>query len=71
MGVEFSVDDASTRLSELVDRAAAGEDIVITRGGVASVRLQSEPVTSAPWVTVEAGDTFDVGTGYWPGTSAG
>jgi prevent-host-death family protein len=31
--------DAKTRLSELVDRAAAGEEIVIAKAGVPTARL--------------------------------
>lgn len=37
---EFTVDEAQHRLTELLERAESGEDIVITRFGVPSMRLQ-------------------------------
>ncbi len=37
---EFTVDEAQQRLTELLDRADAGEEIVITRFGVPAMRLQ-------------------------------
>ena len=39
MAVTFNLYDAKTRLSELVDRAAAGEEIVIAKGGRPLARL--------------------------------
>lgn len=43
---EFGVHEAKTRLSQLVDRALAGEEIVVTRRGKPTVRLT--PVVPAP-----------------------
>lgn len=40
MATEFTVEEAQERLAELLDRAETGEEIVITRFGVPSVRLQ-------------------------------
>ena len=34
-----NIDDAKTRLSELVDRAASGEDVVVSRDGIPLVRI--------------------------------
>jgi prevent-host-death family protein len=39
MGDRFNIYDAKTRLSELVDRAAAGEEIVIAKAGKPRARL--------------------------------
>lgn len=39
MGKSVNIYDAKTRLSELVDRAAAGEEIVIAKAGVPAARL--------------------------------
>ncbi|QGK70987.1 type II toxin-antitoxin system prevent-host-death family antitoxin [Allosaccharopolyspora coralli] len=36
----FTVDEVRQRLTELLDRAEAGEEIVITRFGVPAMRLQ-------------------------------
>jgi prevent-host-death family protein len=36
---QFGMHDAKTRLSQLVERAEAGEDIVIARNGIPAVRL--------------------------------
>ncbi|MBB5155555.1 type II toxin-antitoxin system Phd/YefM family antitoxin [Saccharopolyspora phatthalungensis] len=80
MAAEFSVDEARERLVELLDRAESGEEIVITRFGAPSVRLQAAParstgrfaagVIAAAWVAPDTGDAFDVGTDYWPDSSA-
>lgn len=40
MATEFTSEEAQGRLTELLDRAEAGEEIVITRFGVPCVRLQ-------------------------------
>ena len=40
--------EAKTRLSALVDRAAAGEEIVIAKNGVARARLVPLASTTAP-----------------------
>jgi len=40
--------EAKTRLSALVERAAAGEEIVIAKNGVARARLVSVTATSTP-----------------------
>lgn len=39
MAKPVNIYDAKTRLSELVDRAAAGEEIVIAKSGVPTARL--------------------------------
>jgi prevent-host-death family protein len=36
---EFGMHEAKTKLSQLVERAEAGEDIVVTRNGKPAVRL--------------------------------
>jgi prevent-host-death family protein len=38
MGI-YNIDDARTHLSELVDRAASGHDVIITRNGTPIARL--------------------------------
>jgi prevent-host-death family protein len=38
-----SLDDAKTNFSKLVDRAAAGEEIVITKNGVPMAKLVPAP----------------------------
>jgi prevent-host-death family protein len=43
--MEYGMHDAKTHLSELVERALRGEDVVITRRGKPAVRL--EPVAPA------------------------
>jgi antitoxin (DNA-binding transcriptional repressor) of toxin-antitoxin stability system len=40
--------EAKTRLSALVERAAAGEEIVIAKNGIARARLVALPVPNAP-----------------------
>jgi prevent-host-death family protein len=40
--------EAKTRLSALVERAAAGEEIVIAKNGVARARLVPTATTNAP-----------------------
>jgi prevent-host-death family protein len=40
MSVQFNVQEAKTRLSELLARAERGEEIVIARSGIPIVRLQ-------------------------------
>ncbi|RRO16181.1 type II toxin-antitoxin system prevent-host-death family antitoxin [Saccharopolyspora rhizosphaerae] len=76
MAVEFSVDEARERLTELIERAEAGEHVVITRSGAAAVSLEpsrvpaqrreefAAGVVAASWVAPEAGGSFDVGTDY-------
>jgi prevent-host-death family protein len=39
MDTHDSIHEAKTRLSSLVDRAAAGEDIVISKNGVPRAKL--------------------------------
>jgi prevent-host-death family protein len=39
MSEKINIDDAKTRLSELVDLAEAGEEIIIVRGGRPAARL--------------------------------
>jgi prevent-host-death family protein len=39
MGKPVNIYDAKTRLSELVDRAAAGEEVIIARSGKPLARL--------------------------------
>ncbi|TDC94802.1 type II toxin-antitoxin system prevent-host-death family antitoxin [Saccharopolyspora aridisoli] len=77
MAVEFSVDEARERLTELLDRAEAGEHIVITRFGAPAVSLEPTPVpaerrggfaagvVAASWAAPAADGTFDMGTDYW------
>jgi prevent-host-death family protein len=44
MAQTFNLYDAKTRLSELVDRAAAGEEIVIAKHGKPLARLLPMPI---------------------------
>lgn len=44
--MQISVNDAATQLCDLVRRAEAGEEIILTRNGQATVRLV--PVRRAP-----------------------
>jgi prevent-host-death family protein len=46
MGEQVNIYDAKTRLSQLVDRAEAGEEIIIARGGRPAARLV--PLRPAP-----------------------
>ena len=46
--MDVPVKDAEGRLDELLDRAAAGEDIVLTREGKPPVRLVTSSVVSLP-----------------------
>ena len=61
----FNLYDAKTRLSELVDRAAAGEEIVIAKNGKPLARLVPLPAekpnrVSGGWEgSVWIGDDFD------------
>jgi prevent-host-death family protein len=41
----ISLEKAQTDLAALLDRALAGEDIIIAKGGAPGVRLQPVPVT--------------------------
>lgn len=43
-----TLDDAKARLSTLVDRAAAGEEIVITKNGVPMAKLVAVPRQDKP-----------------------
>jgi prevent-host-death family protein len=43
-----SIADAKNQLSELIDRAMAGEDVVITRHGRAVVELKPIPAPAHP-----------------------
>jgi prevent-host-death family protein len=43
-----SLYDAKTHLSSLVDRAAAGEEIVITKNGVPLAKLIAAPFSGQP-----------------------
>lgn len=61
MTTQVNVQEAKTHLSRLLVRAAAGEDIVIARGGVPAARLV--PVEAAPerelgFVDVKIPDSF-------------
>jgi prevent-host-death family protein len=54
MPVSMDIYDAESRLSQLLDRAAAGEEIVITRAGRPAARLvglaePSRPRTPGGW----------------------
>ena len=51
MGVQVNIYEAKTRLSQLVDQAAAGEEVVIARNGHPVARLvplQRQPVKRVP-----------------------
>ena len=48
MTEQVNVQDAKTRLSELLVRVERGEDIVIARGGKPIARLTAETVTPRP-----------------------
>lgn len=39
MTMQVNIDEARTQLSQLVDRAAAGEDVIIARNGRSVARL--------------------------------
>lgn len=39
MGIQVSLTEAMAKLSQLIAQAEAGEDVIITRAGVPSVRL--------------------------------
>lgn len=49
---KHSLDDVKARLSELIDRARAGEEVVITRGNKAVARItaldEGEPAPASP-----------------------
>ena len=46
--MNISVTDAKAQLTELIRRAEAGEEIILTRDGHAAVRLVPVPVTAKP-----------------------
>ena len=49
--VQVNIYEAKTRLSQLVDQAAAGEDVIIARNGRPGARLvpiQRQPVKRVP-----------------------
>jgi prevent-host-death family protein len=46
MAEQANIDDAKTRLSQLVDRAEAGEEIIIARGGRPAAKLVPLRTTS-------------------------
>jgi prevent-host-death family protein len=51
MAVQVNIYEAKTRLSQLVDRAAAGEDVIIARNGRPVARLvpiQRQPERRVP-----------------------
>lgn len=51
MGVQVNIYEAKTRLSQLVDQANAGEDVIIARNGRPVARLvpiQRQPVRRVP-----------------------
>lgn len=56
MAATFNMHEAKTHFSKLVERALAGEDIVVAKAGKPSVRL----------VPVEAGLTRKRQPGGWP-----
>ncbi|GAB3275615.1 type II toxin-antitoxin system Phd/YefM family antitoxin [Parasphingorhabdus pacifica] len=85
MAIEFSAEQAQERLPDLLDRVESGEEIVITRFGAPSVRLQpagdvragagiASGVITGAWLGAGAEETggdsgFDVGTDYLTGLS--
>lgn len=50
MGSQIDVYEAETRLSQLIDAALAGEDVVIARGGRPLVRLVPHRHAQSPRV---------------------
>lgn len=44
----FSIEEAQARLAELLDRAAAGEEVIIARDGEAPLRLRVEEAKPKP-----------------------
>jgi len=71
MTAEFSAEQAQARLPELLQRAGAGEDIVITRPGADPVLLRRTPGSrefplEAPAAGAAGERGFDVGTDYSP-----
>ncbi|WP_336922369.1 type II toxin-antitoxin system Phd/YefM family antitoxin [Aquipuribacter sp. SD81] len=50
MSTQVNLYEAKTRLSDLVERAAAGEDIVIAKNGRPRARLVAVPDRTAPRV---------------------
>jgi len=52
--MKVSVYEAKTKLSEMINRALAGEEIVITRSGEATVRLTPVSKTGR-WVGMDEG----------------
>ncbi|MBE9374346.1 type II toxin-antitoxin system prevent-host-death family antitoxin [Saccharopolyspora sp. HNM0983] len=73
MAVEFTADEAAARLTELMDRVESGDEVVITRFGAPSVRLEPAGpgsgamragVISAAWTAPTAVAAFDMGTDY-------
>ena len=48
MTTQVNVAEAKAKLSDLVERAAGGEDIVIARAGTPRVRLVPVPVRTTP-----------------------
>ena len=60
MTVMIDIDEARENLPQLVDRAAAGEEIVITRNGVPLARLVPPPRQPGGWEgQVTIADDFD------------
>ncbi len=51
---QLSLCDAKTHLSSLVDRAAAGEELVIAKNGVPMARLVGLPRRDQPRVPINA-----------------
>jgi prevent-host-death family protein len=51
MAVEVDLQEAQTHLSELLDQAVLGEDVIITRAGLPGVRLTAANV--APSVPIK------------------
>lgn len=56
--VDYSVADARNKLSELIDRAVNGEEVVITRHGKAVVELRATQPLARP-VSLESLDWLD------------
>ena len=56
MSEKVNIYDAKTRLSQLVERAEAGEEIIIARGGRPAARLV--PFRSAAVGTIEVEGEF-------------
>lgn len=70
MSLKISVSDAKGQLTELVRRAEAGEDIVLTRHGHDVVRLAPVRATKKPGTRRRRLEEISVAANATPGPSA-